>query len=142
MDEGSVGEFPSVRMNRVDPTERRKELSGFKLQVERQIGGLHERFFDFNLGFVVVIEFEDNVGETLEVGIDRAVERELDVAGVESALHRIVVADFNAIEMFVARVGEREQSVERSVHVILAAADSNRLGQRSACAGGGNWFRW
>ena len=99
MDEGSVGEFPSVRMNRVDPTERRKELSGFKLQVERQIGGLHERFFDFNLGFVVVIEFEDNVGESFEVRIDRAIECEFDVARVEPALLRIVVANLDVIQI-------------------------------------------
>ena len=70
---------------------------------KRQIGRLHERFFDFDLGFVVVIELENDVGEAFEIGIDRAIERELDVARVESALLRIVIADF-----------ERDRDRERS----------------------------
>ena len=59
------------------------------------VGRLHERFLDFDLGFVVVVEFENDVGEPLEVGIDRAIEREFEIAGVESALLRVVVAYFD-----------------------------------------------
>ena len=95
-------------MGRIDPAEGGEKLAAFKLQTARQIGRLHERFFDFDLGFVVVIQLENDVGEPFEVGIDRAVERDLGVARVEAALLRIVIADFDVIEIGVARTGERE----------------------------------
>ncbi len=116
-------------MGWIDSAERGEELSALELQIERQTRRLQERFLNFDVGIVVVVEFENDVGETFEVRIDRAIERELDVARVESALLRIVIAHFDVIEIFGARSGEREHSVERHVHVILtaAAADSERL---------------
>ena len=65
------------------------------MQTERQVRCLHKRFLDLDLGSVVVVEFEDDVGETFEVRIDRAIEGELDIAGIESALLRIVIAHFD-----------------------------------------------
>ena len=119
-----------MRMDRVDTSERSEELAGLKLKIERQTGRLQERFLNFDFRFVIVVELENNVGETFEVGIDRSVERELDVARVESTLLRIVVADFDVIEIARARTGEREQPIERDVHVIFpTAADRDRLGQ-------------
>ena len=107
-----VGKIPGVRMRRVDPAECSEELSGLELEVERKIGRLKKCFLHLDFGFVVVVELEDNVGEAFEVGIDRAVERELDVARIESALLRIVIAHFDMIEIARARVGEREHSIE------------------------------
>src|SRR5260370_42279400 len=99
MNDRRVRKVPGVRMRRIDSAKGRKELSSFELQVERQAGRLQERLFDFDFGLIVVVELENNVGETFEVRIDRTVERELEVAGVESALLRIVVADFDVIEV-------------------------------------------
>src|SRR5438876_8346549 len=76
---------------------------------------------------VVVVQLENDVRESFEVRVHRAVERELDVARVESSLLRIVVADLDVIEVACAGIGEREQAVEGDVHVISAAADSNWL---------------
>ena len=65
------------------------------MQIERQVRGLHEGFLDFDLGFVVVVQFEDDVGEPFEVRIDCAIKGELDIARIESALLRIVIADLD-----------------------------------------------
>ena len=83
-------------MSRIDPTEWREKLATFKLQVERKIGRLEKCFLDFDLGFVVVVQLEHDVGEALKVGIDRSIESELDIAGVKSALLRIMIADFDS----------------------------------------------
>ncbi len=116
-------------MNRIEPAERRKELSAFQLQIERQARRLHECFFDFDLGFIVVIQFENNIGEPFEVRVDRAVERQLDVARVETTLLRIVIAYFDVVEIGRAGISEREQAVEGNIHIIFAAA------------GNRNWLR-
>src|SRR5437773_12121723 len=116
-----------MRMNRIEPAERRKELSAFQLQIEWQARRLHECFFNFDLGFIVVIQFENNIGESFEVRIDRAVERELDVPRVEAALLWIVIADLDVIEISRAGVSEREQTIERNVHVSFAATNRDRL---------------
>src|SRR5436305_1215177 len=105
-----------MRMGWIDSAEGGEELSALELKIKRQTGGLQKRFLYLHVGVVIVIEFENNIRETLEVGINRAIKCELDVSRVKSALHRIMIADFNPIEMFVARVGEGEQSVERDVH--------------------------
>ena len=86
IDERSVREVPGVRMRRIEPAERGKELPAFQLKVKRQTGCLHECLFDFDLGFVVVVQFENNVREAFKVGIDGAVERKLDIACIETAL--------------------------------------------------------
>jgi hypothetical protein len=99
-------------MNRVISTEGGKELSSFHLKIEGQVCRLQECFFDFDLGLIVVIQFENNIRETLEVRVNRAVESELDIACVVSAMLRIVVANFVAIEIARARVGLRKQSLE------------------------------
>ena len=93
---------------------------------------MQESFFDFDLGFVVVVQFEDNVGETFEVRVDRSVKGELDVARIEPALLRIVIADFDMIKIARAGVSQGEQSVEGDVHVIFSATDGDRRRQRSA----------
>ena len=107
-----IRKIPGVRMRWIDPAERGEELAGFELQIKRQTRRLQERFFDFDLGLVVVVELEHNVGESFEVGIDCAVEGQLDVARVEPALLRIVVANFYVVEVARARVSQREQSIE------------------------------
>ncbi len=122
-----ICEVPRVWMDCIDPPERGEELPAFQLQIERQTRRLHECFFDFHFGSIVVIQFENDVGETFEVRIDRAVERELDIARVETTLLRIVVTYFDVVEIARAGISEREQPVERDVHVILAAADRDWL---------------
>src|SRR5881394_3672937 len=100
-----------MRMNRIEPAERRKELSAFQLQIEWQARRLHECFFNFDLGFIVVIQFENNIGEPFEVRVDRSVERELDVARVETTLLRIVIAYFDVVEIGPAGVATTDSSV-------------------------------
>src|SRR5438309_11950383 len=100
-------------MGWIDSPERGEELSGFELKIEWQTRRLQERLFDFDICVVVVIELEDDVGEPFEIGIDRAVEREFDVACVETALLRIMVAALDVIEIARARTSEGKQSVER-----------------------------
>ena len=108
MNQGRVGEIPGMRMSRIDPAKSGEELSGFELKVERQTRRLHEGFLDLDFGLVVVVQLEHDVGEALKVGIDGAVERELDVARVETALLWIVIAHFDTIEIARARVSQRE----------------------------------
>ena len=88
---------------------------------------MQERFLDFHLGLVVVVQLENDVGETFEVRIDRAGERQLDITRIEAALLRIVIAHFDVIEIARAGVSEGEQSVKGDVHVIFAATDRDRL---------------
>src|SRR2546430_6083371 len=128
-------------MGWINSAERGEELSGLQLKIERQTRCLEERLFDFDICVVVVIEFEDDVGETFEIRIDCAVEGEFDVAGVESTLLRIVVSALDVIKIARGRAGERKQSIERDVHVIFSATDGDRLGQRTARSSAGNCFR-
>ena len=88
---------------------------------------MHERFLDFDLGLVVVVQFENDIGESFEVRIDRAVKGELDVTRVEAALLWIVIAHLDVIEISRAGISEREQPIERNVHVSFAATDGDRL---------------
>ena len=114
-------------MRRVQPAEGGEELPGFQLQIVGEARGLHEGFLDFDIGLVVVVQLENDVGEAFEVGIDRPVERELNVARIESALLRIVIAHFNVIKILRAGISECEQTVEGDVHVISAATDRDWL---------------
>ena len=109
-------------MLRVDASERREELPALELQTPRQRRRLHERLLGLDLSFVLVAELEDDVHERFEIRVHRAVERDLEVARVEAALLRVVVADFDPVEMF--RGGKRggEHPVEGEVQVVLPAA--------------------
>ena len=123
-------------MGRVDATEGVEKLSAFDLQSERQTRRLQKRFFELDLGFVVVVELEHDIREPFEVRIDCAVQCDLGIPAVESALLRIVIAHLEMIEMPLARSRDGKQAVERDVHVVLvtaAAQDRDRLGQRRAC---------
>src|SRR5437762_13186093 len=99
-------------MRRVQATERGKELPGFQLQVERKASRLHECFFDFDVGFIVVVQLENDVGETFEVRINRPVKGELYVAGIEAALLRIMITHFDVIEVSRAGISERKHTAE------------------------------
>ena len=90
-----IGEIPGVWMGGIDPAKGIEKLPGFDLQTERQTRRLQKCLFELDLGFVVVVELEDNVGEAFEIGIDRAVERDFGVARIEAALLRIVIADLD-----------------------------------------------
>ena len=59
----------------------------------------------------------------------RAVQGELKIARVKTSLLRIMISYFDTIEVTRARIGERKQSVEGDVHVVLATANRDRLGQ-------------
>jgi len=54
---------------------------------------LEKCLLEFDLGRVVVIELENNIREPLEIRIDRAIDGDFRVAGIEAPLLRIVVAD-------------------------------------------------
>src|SRR5438034_6633595 len=98
-------------MRRVQATEGGEELPGFQLQIIGQARGLHERFLDFDVGFIVVVQLENDIGETFEVGINRTVKGELYVAGIEAALLRIVITYFDVIKILRAGISECKQSV-------------------------------
>src|SRR5213079_3565169 len=101
-------------MCRIQPAKGGEELSAFQLEIERQARRLHECFFNLDFGFVVVIQFEDDVGETFEVRIDRAIKCKLGVPRVETSLLRIMVADLDVMEIGRAGISEREQTIERN----------------------------
>ncbi len=86
-------------MDRIISAERGEELPGFELQVVGKVCSLKERFLNFHFGLVVVTKFEDDVGEAFEVRIDCTVEGELDVTRVEPALLRVVIANFDMVEV-------------------------------------------
>ena len=114
-------------MRRVQPAEGGEELPGFQLQIEGKARGLHECFFDFDIGFIVVVQLENDIGETFEVGINRTVKGELYVAGIEAALLRIVITYFDVIKILRAGVSKRKQAVKGNVHVIFSAANRDWL---------------
>src|SRR5262249_55821014 len=136
-----IGEIPGVWMHGVDATEGGKELTGFDLQTPGQIGRLRESFFNLHVGFIVVVELEDNVGETLKVRINRTIESKLEIACIETPLLGIVIANFELIEMRIARVSERKEPIERDIHISAPAANGHRRGQRRSRSGRGNGFR-
>jgi hypothetical protein len=77
----------------------REELPSFGLQAPGKRRRLHEGFLDFDRRLVVVVELEDDVGESFEIWVDGAVQGQLGVARIETALLRVVVADFESIQM-------------------------------------------
>src|SRR5438445_13836419 len=108
MDDRRVRKIPCVRMCWVDAAKRGEELPGFQLQVERQTCRLHKRSFNLDFGLVIVVELENDISEALKVRIDRAIERQFDVARVKTALLRIVIPHFDTIEIARGRVSQRE----------------------------------
>src|SRR5207247_10696088 len=104
-----------------------EKLARLQLQIERQTSCLHERLFNFNLVFIVVIQFENDVREPFEVRIDRPIKRQLNVPRVKTALLRIMIANFDVIQISGTGISECKQSIERNVHVISATADGDRL---------------
>ena len=139
VDQRRIREIPRVWMGRIETAEGGEELPRFYLQAEGQTGRLQERFFEFNLRLVIVIQLQDDVGEAFEIGIDRAIERDLGIARVKAALLRIVIANFDVIDIACGGAGEGKLTIEGDVHVGLGAAattdDRNRLGQRGAACG-------
>ncbi len=89
-------------MRRIQPAERGEELAAFQLQIEGQTRCLEKCFLDLDFGLIVVVELEHDVGKSFEIRIDSAIKRELDVASIEPALLRIVIAYFDPIKLFVA----------------------------------------
>src|SRR4051794_6277436 len=100
-------------MRRIEAAERGEELPAFQLQTERKARRLEECFFELDLRLVIVVELQDDVREAFEERIDSAIECDLRIAGVEAALLRIVVADFDVVNVTRARGREREHAVER-----------------------------
>src|ERR1039457_6620638 len=121
-------------MRWVDAAKGVEKLPGFDLQAERQTRRLQKRLFELDLCRVTIVELEDNVSEAFEIRIDRTVDGDFRVARIEATLLRIVVADFDLIQVARAGTGEREHAIERNVHVILASAtgDWDRLRQGRA----------
>src|SRR5258707_3092153 len=114
-------------MRWVQSAEGREKLPSFQLQIERQTSCLHECLLNFNLGFIVVIQFENDVREPFEVKIDRPVKRQLNVTRVKTALLWIMIADFDVIQIAGTGISECTQFIERHDHVNSAATDSDRL---------------
>ena len=83
-----------MRVGRVEAAERGKELPTFGLQAVWQGSGLAERLLHLDRGFIVIVEFEDDVGESFEIRVHRSIQCQFDVAGVESALLRVVITHF------------------------------------------------
>src|SRR6266496_2239837 len=75
-----VHEGPRVRMLRVLPAEIGEELAGLELEIRRQGHRLQIRFLEFDLGALILFQFEYDVGESLEVRIHCAVQGNLRVA--------------------------------------------------------------
>src|SRR2546430_135806 len=115
MNKRRIGEIPRVRMGGINPAEGGEELAPFQLQVKGQAGGLQECFFGLDAGLIIVVELEDDIGETFEVGIDRAVKSQLDVPSVEAALLRVVVAYLHVVKIARARAGQSKHRVEGDV---------------------------
>src|SRR5436305_11625695 len=126
MHQWSIGKIPGMWMGRINSTKCGKELPSLHLKIEWQTGRLQECFFSFHVRVVVVIELENNIGETFEVRIDCAVKCQFDIASIESALLWIVIADLDSIEIAGAGISQREQPIERDVHVILPATNGDR----------------
>jgi len=78
----------------IDAAELGEKLTGFSLEAKGKVGGLAEGFLDFDLGLIVIVEFEDDICEAFEERVHGTIEGEFDVAGVESSLLGVVVADF------------------------------------------------
>src|SRR5215216_2256013 len=70
-DDRRIDEGPRVRMLGILPTKVGEKLTGFELEIGRQRSRLKEGFLQFDRGFVVLVELENDIREALEVRIDR-----------------------------------------------------------------------
>jgi len=86
-------------MSGIDPAECGEKLPGFHLEIEWQAGGLQECFLYLDFGFVVVIQLENDIREALEIRVHRAIECKFEIAGVKSALLRVVVPHLDMIKV-------------------------------------------
>jgi hypothetical protein len=82
-------------MRRVDAAEGGEELAPFNCKPNGRFVVCINASSTSTSVSLSLIEFEDDVGEAFEVRIDRAIEGEFDIAGIETALLRIVIAYFD-----------------------------------------------
>ena len=80
-----------------------EKLPGLDLQTKGQTRRLEKGLFKLDFGLVVVVELQNNVREAFEIRIDRAVDGDFRVAGIEAPLLRIVIADLDVGEITRAR---------------------------------------
>src|ERR1700682_1000819 len=103
-------------------TELGKKLSDLELQIGGQRGSQYVRLLQLDSGLRVLVELVDDVAEPLEVGIDRAVERQLDVGDGEAIHVRIVVADLDSAYIGFGGPSGGRQGDEPDIHVAARCA--------------------
>src|SRR5580765_2943740 len=92
-----------MRMLRILAPELGEKLSELQLQICRQRRRERVRFLELNTGLSVRLNFEDNVAESLEVGIDGTVQRDLGIGNGESVDLRIVVTALDGTDVLGSR---------------------------------------
>src|SRR5262249_30883854 len=109
---------PRVRVLRVLPAKGREILAGLELEIGRERRRLEETFLELDFRFVVPVQLQHDVRETLEIRIDRAIDGDLRIAQRETALARIVVAELKLRRGIILRRPARvDQRAETEVHV-------------------------
>ena len=85
-DKRLIDKSPLMRVLRILASESREELASFDLEILRQRGGLEIRLLELELGALVLIEFENDVGKALEIRINRSIQCDFGIAHGEAAL--------------------------------------------------------
>src|SRR5438046_7803568 len=96
----------------VETPELGEELPCLRLEVPRQRHGREVDLLELHFGGVVLVELEDEVRDSLEVRIDRAVDQDLLVGEREAALQRIVITTFDRGDVRRGSPAEVHQGVE------------------------------
>src|SRR5882672_814269 len=117
-----------MRVLRILPSEGCEKLAAFNLQIRRKGCRLKVSFFQLDLGLIVFVELENDIGEALEVGIDRPIKRDLGVAQREPALDRIMVPKLeHSRGIGGCRSAYIHEGIETDVHI---SGPGTRNGQR------------
>ena len=108
-------------MARIEPPELGEELADLELQAVRQRGGGRVDLLELDDRLAFRRDLQDDVRLTAEVGIDRALEDDLDVLNGEAALRRVVAARLEGADIARGRSAGGEEAVQREVEVVLPA---------------------
>src|SRR6202521_1809666 len=98
-------------------TELREELSDLQLQIGGQRSSQYIGLLQLDARSASLVEFVDDVAESLEVRIDRSIKRELHIGNGEAVHMGIVVTDLNRADIGLGGPPRIRQGDKPDIHV-------------------------
>src|SRR4051812_41409576 len=107
-----------MRMLWILPPKIGKELPCLELKVLWQGGGLQICLLQFDFSALVFVEFEDQIGESFEIRIHRAIKSNFGIAQGKPALDWVVIAQLQTSRRVACRrPANVHQGSKTDVHV-------------------------